>query len=138
MDPSRAPTFASGPLELAENNPVMLGGEAGSQFDRAYAAYFEIQRAMAADAAPPPVALNTLIDGLARLETLGDVPDQAQRQFGRARRAAARMDGPLDPARAALRTVSHSMLRAAVVRPRPRDGRGAAPILLPHGAWQWR
>lgn len=115
MDPSRAPMFASGPLQLPENDPVMLAGEAGAQFDKAYAAYFEIQTAMASDATPPPLALNSLIDGLARLEKLGDVPDLAQRQFGRARRAAARLDGPLTQARGALRTVSRAMLRAAVL-----------------------
>ncbi len=114
LDPSRAPRFASGPLVLPDNFPVLLAGESGTQFDRTYAAYFEIQTTLASDVTPTPVALNTLIDGLGRLERLGDVPDEAQRQIGRARRAAARLDGPIDPARDAFRTVSHAMLRAAV------------------------
>ena len=131
MDPSRAPSFAPGPLELPENDPVMLAGDAGTQFDRAYAAYFDIQTAMAADTTPPPVALNTLLDGLARLELLGDVPDKAQKQFGRARRAAARMDGPLDPARAAFRTVSQALLRAAVVARGPKTAEALTHYYCP-------
>lgn len=131
MDPSRAPSFAPGPLELPDNNPTLLAGEAGTQFDRAYMAYFEIQTALVADATPPPVALNTLVDGLSRLEMLGGVPDEAQRQFGRARRAAARMDGPLDSARAAFRTVSHAMLRAAVVARGPKTSESLTQYYCP-------
>ena len=131
MDPSRAPSFAPGPLELPENDPVVLAGDAGAQFDRAYQAYFDIQTAMAADTTPPPVALNTLLDGLARLEMFGDVPDEAQKQFGRARRAAARMDGPLDPARDAFRAVSHAMLRAAVVARGPKTAEALTQYYCP-------
>lgn len=131
MDPSRAPSFAPGPLELPDNNPILLAGQAGTLFDQAYYAYFDIQTALSTDITPPPVALNTLVDGLARLETLGDVPDEAQRQFGRARRAAVRMDGPLDPARAAFRTVSHAMLRAAVVARGPETSEALTQYYCP-------
>jgi Cu(I)/Ag(I) efflux system membrane fusion protein len=116
---------------LPENNPVILAGEAGTQFDRTYMAYFDIQTALAADATPPPVALNTLVEGFARLEMLGDVPDEAQRQFGRARRAAARMDGPVDTARAAFRTVSQAMLRAAVVARGPKTSESLTQYYCP-------
>jgi Cu(I)/Ag(I) efflux system membrane fusion protein len=115
MDPSRAPSFAPGPIDLPHTTPHILVGEAGAQFDRAYHAYFEIQRAMAADTPPPPVALNSLLDGLARLEMFGEVSDEAQKHFGSARRSAARMNGSLKSARAAFRSVSQAMLRAAVV-----------------------
>lgn len=131
MDPSRAPNFPPGPLELTENEPVVLSGLAGAQFDRAYQAYFDIQTAMASDSPPPPVALNTLVDGLARLESFGNVPDEAQTQFGRARRAAAGMDGPLDAARAAFRAVSHAMLRAAVVARGPKTGEALTQYYCP-------
>ena len=119
MDPSRAPTFAPGPSELPCNNLLMLTADAGFQFDRAYKAYFGIQPALVSDATPPPVELNTLVDGLARLEMLGDVHDEAQKQFGHARRAATRLNEPLEQARAAFRAVSHAMLRAAVVASGP-------------------
>jgi len=120
MDPSRAPSFAPGPIDLPDVTAVVLGGEAGIQFDRAYQAYFEIQRAMAADALPTPVALNTLIESLARLETLGDVPDQVQKQFGLARRSVERMDDSLQVARAEFRSVSRAMLRAAALARGPQ------------------
>jgi Cu(I)/Ag(I) efflux system membrane fusion protein len=131
MDPSGARSFAPGPLELSENDPVILAGDAGSHFDQAYQAYFDIQTAMAADSPPPPVALNRLLDSLARLEMFGEVPDEAQQQFGLARRAAARMDGPLEPARGAFRTVSHAMLRAAVVARGPESSAALAHYYCP-------
>ena len=115
LDPSRAPSFAPGPIELLDGDPLLLEGEPGVLFDRTYQAYFEIQQAMAADTTPPPVALNTMLDGLVQLELLGGVPDTAQTQFELARRAAGRLDNSLDAARAAFRHVSHALLRASVV-----------------------
>lgn len=131
LDPSRAPSFAPGPLELLDNNPTLLAGEAGELFDRAYIAYFDIQTALCSDMTPSPVSLNSLVDSLARLETLGEVPDEAQRQFGRARRAAGRMDGPLGPARGAFRAVSHAMLRAAVVARGPKTRKALIQYYCP-------
>jgi Cu(I)/Ag(I) efflux system membrane fusion protein len=120
MDPTKAPSYSPGPLELPQTNPVMLATDAGKQFDRTYDAYFEIQCAMAADQTPPPVALNTLIEGLRELEMSAEVPDEAQRKFATARRAASRMDGSLETAREAYRGVSHAMLKAATVARGPK------------------
>ncbi|MBB3205036.1 Cu(I)/Ag(I) efflux system membrane fusion protein [Rhodopirellula rubra] len=120
MDPTKAPSYSPGPLELPQANPVMLATDAGKQFDRTYDAYFEIQCAMAADQTPPPVALNTLIEGLRELEMSAEVPDEAQRRFATARRAASRMDGSLETAREAYRGVSHAMLKAATVARGPK------------------
>ena len=120
MDPTKAPSYSPGPLELPKTSPVMLATDSGKQFDRTYDAYFEIQCAMAADQTPPPVALNTLIEGLRELEMSAEVPDEAQRRFASARRAASRMDGSLETAREAYRGVSHAMLRAATVARGPK------------------
>ena len=120
MDPTKAPSYSPGPLELPNTTPVMLASDAGNTLDRTYDAYFEIQCAMAADQTPPPVALNTLIEGLRELEMLANVPDEAQRRFATARRAASRMDGSLETAREAYRGVSHAMLRAATVARGPK------------------
>ncbi len=120
MDPTKAPSYSPGPLELPKTNPVMLATDAGKTLDRTYDAYFEIQCAMAADQTPPPVALNTLIEGLRELEMSAGVPDEAQRKFATARRAASRMDGTLETAREAYRGVSHAMLRAATVARGPK------------------
>ncbi|WP_237607529.1 efflux RND transporter periplasmic adaptor subunit [Roseimaritima sediminicola] len=140
LDPSKAVTHAPGPLPLPPSEPALLAGESGQQFDRAYAAYFELQSAMAADTAPPPVALNTMIDALSRLESLADVPDEAQRRFARARRAAGRMDGSLETARDAFRTVSHSLLRAATEARGPQTASGLSHYycpMVPGGGGDW-
>lgn len=115
LDPSKATKFPPGPLELPSSSPQLLAGRAGEAFDSTYAAYFDIQAAMAADQAPTPVALNRMIAGLRELEMSVEVPDEAQRRFAAARRAAGRMDGSLDTAREAFRTVSRAMLLAATV-----------------------
>ncbi|TWT51410.1 Cation efflux system protein CusB precursor [Rubripirellula amarantea] len=120
MDPTKAPSYSPGPLELPNSIPVMLATDAGKALDRTYDAYFEIQCAMAADQTPPPVALNTLIEGLRELEMSAGVPDDAQRKFAIARRAASRMDGSLETAREAYRGVSHAMLKAATVARGPK------------------
>ncbi|WP_197452883.1 efflux RND transporter periplasmic adaptor subunit [Rosistilla oblonga] len=115
LDPTKAPSYSPGPLELPKANPVVLTNDTGKSLDRTFDAYFEIQRAMAADQTPPPVVLNSLIAGLRELEMAPEVPDGAQRNFATARRAASRMDGSLETARAAYRGVSHAMLKAATV-----------------------
>ena len=120
MDPTKAPSYSPGPLDLPQTIPVMLATDAGKTLDRTYDAYFEIQCAMAADQTPPPVALNTLIEGLRELEMFAGVPDEAQRRFATARRAATRMDGSLETAREAYRGVSHAMLKAATVARGPK------------------
>jgi Cu(I)/Ag(I) efflux system membrane fusion protein len=140
MDPSKAPSYSPGPLELPKREPVMLAGESGKNFDRAYDAYFEIQCAMAADQTPPPVALNTLLDSLNKLEMLPDVPDDAQSQFASARRGASRMDGSLETAREAYRSVSHAMLRAATMARGPKTAKQLTHYycpMVPGGGGDW-
>jgi Cu(I)/Ag(I) efflux system membrane fusion protein len=140
MDPTKAPSYSPGPLELPNTTPVMLASDAGKSLDRTYDAYFEIQCAMAADQTPPPVALNTLIEGLRELEMSGNVPDEAQRRFATARRAAARMDGALETAREAYRGVSHAMLRAATVARGPKTATKLTHYycpMVPGGGGDW-
>lgn len=140
MDPTKAPSYSPGPLELPKSNPVMLAVDAGKQFDRTYDAYFEIQCAMAADQTPPPVALNTMIEGLRELEMSASVPDEAQRKFAIARRAASRMDGSLETAREAYRGVSHAMLRAATVARGPKTAMKLTHYycpMVPGGGGDW-
>ncbi|EMB16350.1 efflux RND transporter periplasmic adaptor subunit [Rhodopirellula europaea] len=140
MDPSKAPSYSPGPLQLPETTPVMLAGQSAAQFDRAYDAYFEIQCAMSADTTPPPVALNTLLDALARLEMLSEVPDEAQSRFASARRGASRMDGSLETAREAYRSVSHALLKAATIARGPKTARSLVHMycpMVPGGGGDW-
>lgn len=115
MDPSKAPTYPPGPLELPKSNPILLSGNATKQFDRAYEAYFAIQKTLAADQSPPPVALNTLDDALGQLVTMADVPDNAQRHMQRAKRSLERMSGSLEEARQGFRSLSHALLKTATL-----------------------
>ncbi len=131
LDPSKAPSFSPGPLELPHRDPVLLAGKSGDTFDRTFNAYFEIQGALAADRSPPPVALNTLLDGLSGLEMRGDVPDDAQKQIAIARRSAERMGGSLESARDAYRGVSHAMLRAATMARGPQTTKSLTHYYCP-------
>ncbi len=140
MDPSKAPSHAPGPLELPTRNLLMLAGDTARTFDQAYDAYFEIQCAMAADMTPPPVALNTMLDALARLEMSAEIPDDAQKQLAKARRAASRMDNSLETAREAYRGVSHAMLRTAVQIRGPKTAKALTHYycpMVPGGGGDW-
>ncbi|TWU42575.1 efflux RND transporter periplasmic adaptor subunit [Novipirellula artificiosorum] len=140
MDPAKAPSYSPGPLELPESKPVLLATDAGKTLDRTYDAYFEIQCAMAADQTPPPFALNMLVEGLRELEMSVGVPDEAQRRFATARRAASRMDGSLETAREAYRGVSHAMLLAAMVARGPKTARSLYHMycpMVPGGGGDW-
>ncbi len=140
LDPTKAPRYAPGPLPLPQSSPVMLTSAAGSTLDRTYDAYFEIQSAMAADQTPPPAQLNTLIAGLRELEMSAGVPDEAQRRFATARRAAARMDGSLQTDREAYRGVSHALLRAATVARGPKTAMKLTHYycpMVPGGGGDW-
>ncbi len=140
MDPTIAPSYSPGPLELPDTIPVILATDAGKTLDRTYDAYFEIQFAMSADQTPPAVTLNTLIAGLRELEMSAEVPDDAQRQFAIARRSVSRMDGSLETAREAYRGVSHAMLKAATVARGPKTAVKLAHYycpMVPGGGGDW-
>ncbi|TWU50653.1 Cation efflux system protein CusB precursor [Rubripirellula tenax] len=113
MDPSKASTYPPGPLELPEQEAIILTGVAGEQFDRTFQAYFEIQEALAADQTPPPAAVNTLDDAISQLLLLPNVPDEVQSHLQRAQRSVDRLAGSLDQTREGFRPLSHSLLKAA-------------------------
>ena len=95
---------------------------------------------MAADMTPPPVALNTMLDALARLEMSAEIPDDAQMQLAKARRAASRMDNSLETAREAYRGVSHAMLRTAVQIRGPKTAKALTHYycpMVPGGGGDW-
>ncbi|WP_146537565.1 efflux RND transporter periplasmic adaptor subunit [Rubripirellula reticaptiva] len=113
MDPSKASTYPPGPLDLPKQQAIVLAGDAGEQFDRAYQAYFTIQEALAADQTPPPAAVNTLDDSLSQLLLLPTVPDEAQTHLQRAKRSVDRLAGSLEQTREGFRPLSHSLLKTA-------------------------
>lgn len=140
LDPSKAPSYSPGPLELPAAQPALLVGQAGGDFDSAFDAYFEIQRAMAADHSPPPVALSALLVALSKLETSSEVPDATQLQIAKARHSATHMDGSLESARVAYRNVSHSLLRAATTARGTRTAHSLKHFycpMVPGGGGDW-
>lgn len=140
MDPSKAPSFPPGPLELPASEPAVLAGEAGAQLDRVFHAYFEVQSALADDTAPAPVAVNTLADGLSRLVMLSTIPDDSQRQLNVARDHAEHLCGPLETTRKAFRGISHALLQAAVQVRGPETAQRLAHFycpMVPGGGGDW-
>ncbi|MFN3193881.1 MAG: efflux RND transporter periplasmic adaptor subunit [Aureliella sp.] len=113
LDPSEAPKFAPGPLQIqGESQPVLLTSAAANGIDKAYQAYFEIQSALANDSPASPVAVNSLVEGLVQALADDAVPDEAQRELMTARNAAERLVGPIEDSRVAFRTVSHGMIKS--------------------------
>ncbi|WDQ18083.1 efflux RND transporter periplasmic adaptor subunit [Rhodopirellula sp. P2] len=115
MDPSRAATYPPGPLELPSSEPIVLDGDGAEQFDRAYDAYFAIQKSLAADQTPSPSELTKLEIALGQLTEAANVPDEAQSHLQNAKRSLQRMNGSMELFRKAFRPVSHAMLRAATI-----------------------
>ena len=59
IDPTRAIAKgkeSQGPLVFDEIAVTPIGGDAGKKLEELYAAYFEVQQALAADKKPPPTA----------------------------------------------------------------------------------
>ena len=69
-----------------------------------------------------------------------EVPDEAQRRFAAARRAASRMDGSLETARESYRTVSRALLLAATVARGPKTAEKLVHLycpMVPGGGGDW-
>lgn len=113
LDPTKAPAFAPGPLQIrGESRPVLLTSASSNAVDMAYQAYFEIQSSLANDSPASSVAVNSLIEGLVQALADDGVPDEAQRELLTARNAAERLVGPIEDSRVAFRTVSHAMIKS--------------------------
>lgn len=113
IDPDRAPAFSNQPLSLPVTVPLVFDGDVGDQIDRIYQLYFNMQTALASDAAPNAITQNTLLDGLARLEKEAEIPKQALPYLSTARQSVSRLGGSIEDWRKDFRSVSHSLLRLA-------------------------
>ncbi len=115
LDPSKAPEFPPGPLELPEGLPVVLSGPAersGRALDAAAQAYFDIQSALAADAAAPSVAVNQLVQAITELAASGEIQDAGLLQdLQTTIEASEHLSLSIDTARLAFRRISHALLR---------------------------
>ena len=113
IDPDRAPAFSNQPLSLPVTVPLVFDGDVGDQIDRIYQLYFNMQTALASDAAPNGITQNTLLDGLARLEKEAEIPKRSLPYLSTARQSVSRLGGSIEDWRKDFRSVSHSFLRLA-------------------------
>lgn len=80
IDPSRAIAKGKerkGPLVLEQVEVKPIGGEAGKKLEALYAAYFEVQKALAADKIPPAVAAQSLHKAASELEDVTTLPESS-------------------------------------------------------------
>jgi Cu(I)/Ag(I) efflux system membrane fusion protein len=140
IDPSRAPSYPPGPLELAGSEPVIASGELGEELDRAYTAYFAVQQSLAADEPPPQTAVKNLSEALSRVSTMPETPNEAQQQLILAQEASGRLSGSLADAREAFRTVSHALLKVATTIRGPKSADSLVHFycpMVPGGGGDW-
>ncbi|NND97121.1 MAG: HlyD family efflux transporter periplasmic adaptor subunit [Pirellulaceae bacterium] len=140
MDPSKAPVYSPGPLKLSKHATIVMPGDAGTEFDRVFQAYFVIQQSLSSDRTPPPITVNRLEESLRKLLQRNDVPDATQSQLQRAKRAINRLDGSIEEARAGFRPLSHALLRAANVARGPQTAEKLVHMfcpMVPGGGGDW-
>ena len=80
IDPERAIAKSKsriGPLLFERVAITPIGGEAGQQLESLYAAYFQVQQALASDNKPPPALVQALHDAASRLSRNSSLPQAA-------------------------------------------------------------
>ncbi|MFH5803076.1 efflux RND transporter periplasmic adaptor subunit [Alienimonas sp. DA493] len=120
IDPVRAnasaPTKAEGPLTLPEEPVLIVEGETGEALDALFAAYFDVQTALAADEPPPADAVAALDAAADRLDA-ADLAAAADQIAVVERHVPELKTQDLDAARVAFKPISHAVLRlSAAVR----------------------
>ena len=140
MDPRKAMMYPPGPLALPRRNAIVLGGDVGIEFDRAFEAYFTIQKTLAADQTPKLVTVGRLGESLGRLLESPEIPDTAKSQLERAIRSIDRLNDSLEQAREAFRSVSHALLKVVNVVRGPKSEQGLFHMycpMVPGGGGDW-
>ncbi len=122
IDPSRAVAAhqsRQGPLEISSPGPAAIGGEAGSQLEALFAAYFRIQQTLAADSVPLSTDAEELHRLAADLQSNASLNDFARERLEIIARHSEHLHHlEIDAARhEAFRPLSHAVLElAAAVR----------------------
>jgi Cu(I)/Ag(I) efflux system membrane fusion protein len=124
IDPVRAMarTRRQGPLAVETVAVATVGGESGRLLEELYAAYFQVQQTLAADAKPPVVAARTLHQAAGKLAHDPGLPEPASRLLSDLAAASQHLHhAELPEAREAFKAVS----RAAVALAAHVRGEGA-------------
>jgi Cu(I)/Ag(I) efflux system membrane fusion protein len=117
IDPSRAIAKSKerhGPLVFDQVMVAPIGGEEGQQLDALYSAYFEVQRALAADKQPPADAAQAMYkaaSGLGAGTTLPESSAELVRDIAIQSEHLHHLD--LDQARQAFKPISHAVVTLA-------------------------
>jgi Cu(I)/Ag(I) efflux system membrane fusion protein len=81
IDPTRAiakKNERTGPLAFDKVSITAIGGPAGEKLESLYAAYFDVQRALASDQKPPPDAAQALAKTAGELSTASAIPQPSR------------------------------------------------------------
>ncbi|NNJ23957.1 efflux RND transporter periplasmic adaptor subunit [Alienimonas chondri] len=119
IDPTRAKPRtepADGPLTLPDEPVLIVEGETGAALDALFAAYFDVQTALAADEPPPAGAVRALAAAADRLDA-ADLASVADQIVVIERHAAELRTDEIEAARVAFKPLSHAVLQlSAAVR----------------------
>ena len=119
IDPTRAEPLeepADGPMELPADGALIVADATGAALDDLFAAYFAVQKALAADETPPADAIAALDDAADRLDA-ADLAAAADHVAVIERHTPELKTDDLDAARVAFKPVSHAVLKlSAAVR----------------------
>lgn len=117
IDPTRAIAKGKqpqGPLLLEEVAVAPIGGEAGQNLEKLYAAYFQVQQGLAADEKPPEAAaqaLNKAATDLTEDSALPEASAKLVQEIARESEHLHHMD--LDGARKGFKPISHAVVTLA-------------------------
>jgi Cu(I)/Ag(I) efflux system membrane fusion protein len=115
IDPTRAITKSEkGPLAFDALAVTPVGGDAGEKLEALYAAYFEVQMALAADKKPPTAAAQALHKAAMELKGNDALPQAVQKlvqQIATESEHLHHMD--LESARNAFKPISHAVVKLA-------------------------
>ena len=138
IDPTRAIAKGKdrkGPLVFDEIAVKPMGGDAGKKLEALYAAYFEVQKALAADKKPPPTAAEALHKAATELGSDATLPESSAKlvqEIAAKSEHLHHMD--LAGARKAFKPISHAVVTLATQVRSEQAREFIHALLLPDGS----
>ncbi|QDT16690.1 efflux RND transporter periplasmic adaptor subunit [Alienimonas californiensis] len=135
IDPTRAKPLeepADGPMSLPNGPAVVVADETGAALDALFAAYFQVQTALAADEPPPAGAIAALSDAADRLDA-ADLAAAADQVAVVERHVPELATDDLDAARVAFKPLSHAVLRLSAAMRGPESAGALTQFHCPMG-----
>lgn len=117
IDPTRAIAKnkeRKGPLVFKQVAVASIGGDAGQRLEEMYAAYFEVQKALAADQTPPATAAQALASTARLLSGDNSIPETSRKLFQEITTQAEHLHHmDLAAVRKAFKPISHAVVTLA-------------------------